>query len=126
MATEAERLARGFKPLIELLKTFSRAVREVADFEESEGKRLDQALNELLAPQRMVELSARLPPDVFGPFVAATMKFAVAAGRLQGFWQLAPSEKRKLAGEMEEIAAAWEKFLNAKEAEGASLSAREG
>jgi len=54
------------------------------------------------------------------------MKFAVAAGKLQGFWQLAPSEKRKLAEEVEEIAASWEKFLSAKEAEGASPSAREG
>ena len=67
MATEAERLARVLEPLIELLKTFSRTVREVADFEESEGKRLDQVLNELLAPQRMVELRRGCPPTSSGP-----------------------------------------------------------
>jgi hypothetical protein len=112
MAAEAERLARGFAPLIELLKLFSRVVREVAEFEESEGERLDQALNEMLAPERMIELSAKLPPEVFGTFIAATMKFAAVAGKLQGFWQLPPSEKRKLAEEVEQIAASWEKLAS--------------
>jgi len=111
MATKAERLARGFEPLIELLKLFSRILREVADFEESEGKRLDEALNEMLAPERMVELSAKLPPEVFGTFIAATMKFVAVAGKLQNFGQLPPSEKRKLAEEVEQIAASWEKFI---------------
>jgi len=110
MALEAERLARGFAPLIELLKLFSRVVREVAEFEESEGERLDQALNEMLAPERLAELSAKLPPEVFGTFIAATMKFAAVAGKLQGFWQLPTSEKRKLAEEVEQIAASWERF----------------
>jgi DNA-binding Lrp family transcriptional regulator len=111
VAAEAERLAKGFAPLIELLKILSRVVREVAEFEESEGERLDQALNEMLAPERMIELSAKLPPEVFGTFIAATMKFAAVAGKLQGFWQLPPSEKRKLAEEVEQIAASWERFI---------------
>jgi hypothetical protein len=34
------------------------------------------------------------------------------AGRLQGFWQLPPSEKRKLADEAEQIAASWERFIS--------------
>ena len=112
MAAEAERLAKGFAPLIELLRLFSRVVREVAEFEESEGERLDQALNEMLAPERMIELSAKLPPEVFGTFIAATMKFAAVAGKLQGFWQLPTSEKRKLAEEVEQIAASWEKLIS--------------
>jgi len=112
MAVEAERLARGFAPLIELLKLLSRVVREVAEFEESEGERLDQALNEMLAPERLAELSAKLPPEVFGTFIAATMKFAAVAGKLQGFWQLPTSEKRKLAEEVEQIAASWEKLIS--------------
>ena len=113
MTIEVEKLTKGFAPLIDLLKLFSRVVKEVADFEESEGKRLDQALNEMLTPERLAELSARLPLDVFGAFIAATMRFAVVSGKLQSFWQLTPEEKRGLAREVEEIAASWERFLNA-------------
>jgi hypothetical protein len=112
VAAEAERLARSFALLIELLKLLSRVMRRVADFEESEGKRLDEVLNDALAPERMIELSAKLPPEVFGTFIAATMKFAAIAGKLQGFWQLPPSEKRKLAEEVEQIAASWEKLAS--------------
>jgi hypothetical protein len=126
VAAEAERLARGFGPLIELLKILSRVVREVAEFEESEGERLDQALNEMLAPERMIELSAKLPPEVFGTFIAATMKFAAVAGKLQGFWQLPPSEKRKLAEEVEQIAASWERFIRELEEAGKTRGGETG
>jgi len=112
VAAEAERLAKGFTPLIEMLKLLGRVLREVADFEESEKERLDQALNEMLAPERLAELSEKLPPEVFGTFIAATMKFATVAGKFQGFWQLPPSEKRKLAEEVEQIAASWEKLIS--------------
>ena len=107
----AGKLAKGLAPLAELLKTVGRVAREVADFEEREGKRLDWALDEMLAPERLAELSAKLPPEVFGAFIAATMKFAAVAGRLQGFWQLPTGEKRKLADEAEQIAASWERFI---------------
>jgi hypothetical protein len=82
-----------------MLKTYGYIMRRVADFEESEGKRLDEVLSDELAPGRVVELSAKLPPEVFGDFIAATMKFAAMAGKLQGLSQLPPSEKRKLAEE---------------------------
>jgi len=113
MDAEAGRLAKGLAPLAELLRALGRAAREVAEFEESEGKRLDQALNEMLAPERLIGLSAELPPEVLGAFIAACMRFAAVAGKLQGFWQLPPSEKRELAGEMERVALGWEGLVRA-------------
>jgi hypothetical protein len=53
MGAEAGRLAKGLAPFAELLRALGRVVREVAEFEESEGRRLDQALNEMLAPERL-------------------------------------------------------------------------
>jgi len=90
--------------MIEMVKVFSRILNEVAEFEEVEGRRLDEALNDLLNPEHLAEFSKHIPSDVFGEFMAAIMKLAVTMAKAQNFMQLPSDEKRKLASELERIA----------------------
>jgi len=104
MSIQMDKLARGLTPMIEMVKVFSRILNEVAEFEEVEGRRLDEALNDLLNPEHLAEFSKHIPSDVFGEFMAAIMKLAVTMAKAQNFMQLPSDEKRKLASELERIA----------------------
>jgi hypothetical protein len=111
MSIQMDRFARGLTPMIEMVKVFSRILNEVAEFEEVEGRRLDEALNDLLNPKRLAEFSKQIPPDVFGELMAAIMKLAVTMAKTQNFMQLPLDEKRKLASELNEIAISLEKVV---------------
>jgi hypothetical protein len=47
MLTKMDKLARGLIPMIEMVKVFSHVLNDVAEFGEAEGRRLDEALNDL-------------------------------------------------------------------------------
>jgi hypothetical protein len=111
MNTDSEKITKGLAPLIELLKMLGKIIREIAEYEELEGQRLDDALNELFKPENLAKLSKKLPIEVFGSFMASMVRFSVLYSKLVNFGSLTPEEKKQIAVELEEIAASWEKFV---------------
>ncbi|AGT35932.1 MULTISPECIES: hypothetical protein [Thermofilum] len=111
MNTDPERITKGLAPLIELLKILGKIIRQIAEYEESEGQSLDNALNELFKPENLAKLSKELPIEVFGSFMASMVRFSVLYSKLVNFGSLSPEEKKQIAVELEEIAASWEKFV---------------
>jgi hypothetical protein len=111
MNTDSEKITKGLAPLIELLKMLGKIIREIAEYEELEGQRLDDALNELFKPENLAKLSKKLPIEVFGSFMASMVRFSVLYSKLVNFGSLTPEEKKQIAVELEEIATSWEKFV---------------
>jgi len=111
MLTQVDKLVKGLAPMIDMIKVLIRILNEVAEFEEVEGKRLDEALNELFNPSQLAEISKHIPPEIFGEFMAAIIKLTATATKIQSFMQLPVDEKRKLASELEGIAVSLEKVI---------------
>jgi DNA-directed RNA polymerase subunit F len=111
MNSEYERIVKELALLVEVLKMLGKMIREISEFEELEGKSLEEALDELLKPEKLAELSKKLPPEVFGDFMASFVRFSVLNNKFKNFASLTPEEKKHVALELEEIASIWEKFI---------------
>jgi hypothetical protein len=68
MSIQMDKLARGLTPMIGMVKVFSRILNEVAEFEEVEGRRLDEALNDLLNPEHLADFSKHIPQTFLGVY----------------------------------------------------------
>jgi hypothetical protein len=68
-----------------------------------EGKRIDEILKERLSPAGLLNLSQKLPPELYAKLISAFLRMATLS-QLQNPWILPPAEKRKLASELEKIA----------------------
>jgi HJR/Mrr/RecB family endonuclease len=60
--------------VINMLKLYADALNAIASVEEVSGKRADELLRKLLAPQNLAKLSQKLSPDVFGEFMSALLR----------------------------------------------------
>jgi hypothetical protein len=92
-----------FKFVLEIFKLLGKILNEIADIEEKEGKRIDEILKERLSPAELLNLSQKLPPELYAKLISAFLRVATLS-QLQNPWILPPVEKRKLASELEKIA----------------------
>jgi hypothetical protein len=92
-----------FKFVLEIFKLLGKILNEIADIEEKEGKRIDEILKERLSPAGLLNLSQKLPPELYAKLISAFLRMATLS-QLQNPWILPPAEKRKLASELEKIA----------------------
>jgi hypothetical protein len=92
-----------FKFVLEIFKLLGKILNEIADIEEKEGKRIDEILKERLSPAGLLNLSQKLPPELYAKLISAFLRVATLS-QLQNPWILPPVEKRKLASELEKIA----------------------
>jgi len=92
-----------FKFVLEIFKLLGKILNEIADIEEKEGKRIDEILKERLSPAGLLNLSQKLPPELYAKLISAFLRMATLS-QLQNPWILPPVEKRKLASELEKIA----------------------
>jgi len=111
VSREVGKLAKELAPMVEMIRIFSRMLNMIAEFEEAEGKNLEEALKESLSPDRLAELSKQMPPDLFGEFMASVLRLVTVMVKARDFMQLPPSGKRSLASELEEVAMSLERAI---------------
>ena len=112
MELDKEKIARALTPIISMLRMFGNILREIADIEKSEGKKIDEILKELLTPAMLVELSKKMTPDLYGEFIASLLRLASITSTITNPMLLSAEEKRKFASEIEEIVNDLEKVFN--------------
>jgi hypothetical protein len=111
-ASSLDKIVREFSTIINMFKMFSVILREIADIEESEGKRIDEILKESLSPTRLAELSKKMPPDIYTELIASLLKLASIMSMITNPMMLPANEKKKLVSEIEEIANSLENVVN--------------
>jgi hypothetical protein len=111
-ASSLDKIVREFSTIINMFKMFSVILREIADIEESEGKRIDEVLKESLSPTRLAELSKKMPPDIYTELIASLLKLASIMSTITNPMMLPANEKKKLVSEIEEIANSLENVVN--------------
>jgi hypothetical protein len=84
-----------FKFVLEIFKLLGKILNEIADIEEKEGKRIDKILKERFSPAVLLNLSQKLPPELYAKLISAFLRMATLS-QLQNPWILPPAEKRKL------------------------------
>jgi hypothetical protein len=103
---------RLLRDLVDILRLYARLLRVVADIEEVSGKSfsdiMKEGLGEELKPEGLLELSKRLPPEVFANFITSLLRLSVLAKRVENPMRLSSSEKREVASEIEDTAKAIE------------------
>jgi|GEM_PF-2115400 len=92
-----------FKFVLEIFKLLGKILNEIADIEKKEGKRIDEILKERFSPAALLNLSQKLPPELYAKLISAFLRMATLS-QLQNPWILPPAEKRKLASELGKIA----------------------
>lgn len=88
----------------EMLKLFSKILDDVAALESEYGKKIDEIAREALKPESFLELSKRVPQEIFARFMTVILKLSVLGGKFQSFWQLPPAEKKHLSLELSNLA----------------------
>ena len=86
MELDKEKIARALTPIISMLRMFGNILREIADIEKSEGKKIDEILKELLTPAMLVELSKKMTPDLYGEFIASLLRLASITSTITHFF----------------------------------------
>ena len=96
--------SRPLRVIVEMLKLFSKILDEVANLESEYGRRLDEVARDLLRPENFLELSKKVPQNVFAQFMTVMLRLSVLGSKFQNFWQLAPAEKKVLSRELSDLA----------------------
>lgn|GEM_PF-2575434 len=98
------------------LKLLGDLLRDIAEIEGKEGKRLDEILKEVLTPSKMVELSSRLTPETYAAFVSSL--FRLSTLNWADLTALPSDEKKKVAEQLKEIAETIERAVREFEGRG--------
>ncbi|MCC6013920.1 MAG: hypothetical protein NO475_01815 [Candidatus Methanomethylicia archaeon] len=86
-----------------LLKVLSEIIDNMADVEKKYGKKIDEIAKELLMPDNILELSKKVPPDIFNRFISILLRLSILANKTSNLLQLMPDEKKNLAKELKSI-----------------------
>jgi len=103
--------SESLRIIIDMLKMYAQLLNVIAEVEENSGKRFDELLKELFSPAKLAGLYDKLPPDVYGEFMAMLLRLASLSSTVQNPMILPVDEKRRVASELAEIASSLEKLI---------------
>jgi len=103
--------SESLRIIIDMLKMYARLLNVIAEVEENSGKRFDELLKELFSPAKLAGLYNKLPPDVYGEFMAVLLRLASLSSTVQNPMILPVDEKRRVASELADIASSLEKLI---------------
>jgi hypothetical protein len=101
---------KGIDIMIDMLKIYAKILNTMAEVEETTGKKIDELQKEVFSPATFVELSKKVPPEVFGEFMADLLKLSTLISTYQNPFTLPAEEKKKVASELQEIAESLEEI----------------
>ena len=100
--------------LVLLLETIGKTIKMIGEIERKTKKNIEEIMREFLKPETLVEISRKVPSDVFGEMMSLMLEIATL--RLRDFSKLTSEEKIKLGEKIIDLAEKLRKLLNKLEA----------
>jgi len=98
--------------VVDLLEAYARVLLAIAEVEEATGKRFDEFLRGLFTPEKLRDLYNKLPGEVYGEFMASLLKLVSISSTFQNPLTLPASEKKRVSGEVKEVAESIRKVVD--------------
>ncbi|MCS7364770.1 MAG: hypothetical protein NDF54_04955 [archaeon GB-1867-035] len=100
--------------LVTFFETFGKIITMIGKLEKKTGKNTEEMMKEFLKPETLVELSKKVPPEIFGEMMSLILE--IATMKSKDIVKLTPEEKIKLGSKFLNLAKRLKKLLKELEA----------